>query len=106
MMKAFQTKISQREGVVVTCYAGEDGGFLAPHRDNHHEKTRHRRFTLSVVLNGGAYEGGELRFKEYGAHLYDFEPGTGVVWAAGLLHEVRPVTKGRRFVTGTHLFGE
>jgi len=30
--------------------------------------------------------------------------GTAIVWSASLLHEVLPVTSGRRLVLGVHMF--
>ena len=59
---------------------------------------------MTVNLNAGDYEGGELRFREYGEQLYAVERGTAIVWSASLLHEVLPVTKGRRLVLGVHMF--
>ncbi len=68
-------------------------------------ETRHRRFTLSVMLNAGGFEGGGLRFREYGEQEYLVETGTVIVWSCALLHEVLPITAGQRFILGTHLFG-
>ena len=59
---------------------------------------------MTVDLNAGEYDGGELRFHEYGEQLYAIERGTAIVWSASLLHEVLPVTKGRRLVLGVHMF--
>jgi len=49
-----------------------------------------------VNLNDG-YEGGELHFPEYGPHLYRPEAGGAILFSCSLLHEVLPVTRGRRF---------
>jgi predicted 2-oxoglutarate/Fe(II)-dependent dioxygenase YbiX/peroxiredoxin len=105
LQKAFQTKVSRREDYRISCYEADEGGVLAPHRDNPTAQTAHRRFTMTVNLNAGAYDGGELRFREYGEQLYAVERGTAVVWSASLLHEVLPVTRGRRFILGAHMFG-
>jgi|SaaInlStandDraft_2_1057019.scaffolds.fasta_scaffold308526_1 hypothetical protein len=40
-----------------------------------------------------------------GDHLDDIEEGMAVAWSCVLLYEVMPITKGRRFILGTHLFG-
>ena len=103
--KAFQTGISQREDYRIACYEGASRGSLGPHRDNMTEATGHRRFTASIQLNTTEYTGGELCFPEYGRQLYRGETGAAIVFSASLLHEVRPVTSGRRFMLGTHLFG-
>lgn len=103
--KAFQTRVARREDYRVARYDAADGGVLPPHRDNPTPETRHRRFTLSVLLNAGGFEGGGLRFREYGEQTYEVETGTAIVWSCSLLHEVLPVTAGQRFILGTHLFG-
>ncbi len=105
LKKAFQTAVSQRERYRISAYDAAAAGFLYPHRDNPIPAIAHRRFTVSVNLNAGDYEGGALRFREYGEDLYDVGRGTAIVWSAALLHEVLPVTSGRRFILGTHLFG-
>ncbi len=99
--KAFQARGLQREGYRIAGY--EAGGFIKPHRDNSIPTNAKRRFTMTVNLNAGDYEGGELRFREYGEQLYAVARGTAIVWSASLLHEVLPVTKGRRLVLGVHM---
>jgi peroxiredoxin/predicted 2-oxoglutarate/Fe(II)-dependent dioxygenase YbiX len=106
IFKAYQTKVSQREDYIVSCYESVEGGNLPPHRDNPSPATRHRRFSMSIHLNAGAYEGGELRFREYGEQLYDVEAGSAIVWSCSLLHEALETTKGRRFALVTHYFGD
>ena len=103
--KAFQATGLQREGYRIAGYEARDGGYLNPHRDNSTPTNANRRFTMTVNLNAGEYDGGELRFREYGEQLYAVERGTAIVWSASLLHEVLPVTKGRRMVLGVHMFG-
>jgi peroxiredoxin len=103
--KAFQAGGLQREGYRIAGYEAREGGYLNPHRDNSTPTNAKRRFTMTVNLNAGDYEGGELRFREYGEQLYAVARGTAIVWSASLLHEVLPVTKGRRLVLGVHMFG-
>jgi predicted 2-oxoglutarate/Fe(II)-dependent dioxygenase YbiX len=105
MRKAFQTGVSQREPYRIVRYDSASGGVLHAHRDNSTKETAHRRFTMTINLNAGDYEGGALRFREYGDHLYEVERGTAVIWSAALLHEVMPVTRGDRFVLGVHMYG-
>ena len=105
MRKAFQTGVSQREPYRIVRYDSASGGVLHAHRDNSTKETAHRRFTMTINLNAGEYEGGALRFREYGDHLYEVERGTAVIWSAALLHEVMPVTRGDRFVLGVHMYG-
>jgi predicted 2-oxoglutarate/Fe(II)-dependent dioxygenase YbiX len=58
---------------------------------------------MTINLNAGEYEGGELRFPEFGQDLYAVERDTAVIWSAALLHEVLPVTQGTRYVAAVHL---
>lgn len=105
VQKAFSFQATRFEGFKIACYDAAEEGFFGAHRDNLSPATAHRRFALTLNLNEG-HEGGHLRFPEYGPHLY--RPGTGgaVVFSGSLLHEVTPVTKGRRFTLLSFLFGE
>jgi peroxiredoxin/predicted 2-oxoglutarate/Fe(II)-dependent dioxygenase YbiX len=103
--KAFQTAVSRREDYRIACYDADNDGWLGPHRDNPTKQTRHRRFTMAVTLNAEDFEGGGLRFREYSGRGYLVPTGSAIVWSCALLHEVAPVTAGRRFILGTHLFG-
>lgn len=95
--KAFQFRITQFERYVVACYEAAQQGFFQPHRDNMSVGTAHRRFAMTVNLNGGEYEGGCLRFPEFGDDLYRPNTGSAIVFSCSLLHEATPVTQGRRF---------
>lgn len=103
--KTFQTRVTRREDYRIAGYDAAEGGCIGPHRDNPTRQTRHRRFTFCITLNAGEFEGGGLRFSEYSARPYLVPTGTAIVWSCSLLHEVLPVTSGRRFILGTHLFG-
>jgi predicted 2-oxoglutarate/Fe(II)-dependent dioxygenase YbiX len=87
-------------------YEGARGGKLHGHRDNFDPSTAYRRFTMSVNLNTEEFEGGELRFPEYGDQRYRPDTGTAIVFSSSLLHEALNVTSGRRFVLLAFLFGE
>lgn len=104
LAKAFAYEASRFEGFKVGCYEESSQGFFAPHRDNLSPATAHRRFALTLNLNDD-YEGGELRFPEYGQQLYRPVPGEALVFSGSHLHEVLPVTRGRRFVLLSFLFG-
>jgi predicted 2-oxoglutarate/Fe(II)-dependent dioxygenase YbiX len=84
------------ERYVVSCYDAAEGGVFHAHRDNTTQGTAHRRFACSLNLNDD-YEGGELRFPEYGPATYQPPVGGAAVFSCGLLHEARPVTRGRRY---------
>jgi predicted 2-oxoglutarate/Fe(II)-dependent dioxygenase YbiX/peroxiredoxin len=96
--KAFQFWPTRMERYIVSCYDAEEGGYFRPHRDNTTRGTAHRRFAVSLFLNSEEYEGGYLRFPEFGNALYSAPAGGAVVFACSLLHEATPVTRGRRYM--------
>jgi predicted 2-oxoglutarate/Fe(II)-dependent dioxygenase YbiX len=98
-------KPSRMERYIVSCYAAEDGGHFRAHRDNTTKGTAHRRFAVSINLNGD-FEGGEVSFPEYGPRSYKAPPGGAVVFSCPLLHAVSRVTKGRRFAFLPFLYDE
>lgn len=57
-----------------------------------------RKLAVTINLNTGDYEGGDLRFPEYGPELIQPPRGGAVVFSCLMLHEVLPVTSGERFV--------
>lgn len=95
--RAFQFKATFVERYVVACYDAEEGGYFRPHRDNTTKGTEHRRFAVTVNLNAEDYEGGDLRFPEYGRGTHRAPTGGAVVFSCSLLHEATPVTRGRRY---------
>lgn len=95
--KAFSFRADRFEGFKIACYDASTGGFFRPHRDNLTPATQHRVFALTLNLNDD-YEGGQLRFPEYGNQLYRPDAGTALVFSCAHLHEVLDVTAGRRFV--------
>jgi predicted 2-oxoglutarate/Fe(II)-dependent dioxygenase YbiX/peroxiredoxin len=96
--RAFQFEATRIERWLVACYDGEgDGGHFRPHRDNTTKGTAHRRFACTINLNAGDYEGGDLRFPEYGTRLYRAPTGGAVVFSCSLLHEATPVKRGQRY---------
>lgn len=95
--KAFQFDITRMERYIVSCYESEDQGFFRAHRDNTTAATAHRRFACTINLNAEEFEGGELRFPEFGSRLYKAPTGGAVIFSCSLLHEATPVTKGKRF---------
>ena len=49
-------------------------------------------------LNSEEFQGGDLRFPEFGQQLYKPPTGGAVVFSCSLLHEATPVTSGSRYV--------
>ena len=97
LSKAFGFQAKRGEVFKIACYEAKDRGFFEPHRDNC-DPVGGRRFAMSLNLNTGDYEGGYLRFPEYGGHLYRPATGDAVLFSCLLAHEATPVTAGRRFV--------
>lgn len=104
--RAFHYRVTRREGYRIGCYEGERGGELHGHRDDSSPRTAHRRFACSINLNSEDFSGGELRFPEFGPHLYKPASGAAIVFSSRLLHEPLHVTRGRRFVLLAFLYGE
>jgi predicted 2-oxoglutarate/Fe(II)-dependent dioxygenase YbiX len=103
--RVFSFPATRCEGFKIVRYDAESGGFFRAHRDNLSPATAHRRFALTLNLNED-YEGGELRFAEYGPMTYRPAAGEALVFSCSLLHEVTVVTAGRRFALLSFLFGE
>lgn len=104
--QAFKFRVTRSETFRIGCYDAGERGHFRPHRDDTSTQTRHRRFAMSLNLNSGEYEGGELRFPEYGHQRFDVERGSAVVFSCSLLHEAMPVTVGRRVGVFSFFYGE
>jgi predicted 2-oxoglutarate/Fe(II)-dependent dioxygenase YbiX/peroxiredoxin len=95
--KAFQFNATRIERYIVACYDADEGGYFRPHRDNTTAGTAHRKFAVSINLNAEHFDGGDLRFPEFGPRTYRPPTGGAVVFSCSLLHEATPVTRGRRY---------
>lgn len=97
LVKVFNYRAPYRfEGLYILSYRDDRQDFFGSHRDNLRQESP-RRFALSLNLNDD-FEGGELRFPEYGPHLYKPGAGGAAVFSCDLLHEALPVTRGQRWV--------
>lgn len=103
--KAFQFQVTRIERYIVACYDASDGGYFRPHRDNTTTGTAHRKFAVSINLNED-FDGGDLRFREFGSRTYRPPLGGAVVFSCSLLHEATPVTRGTRYATLPFLYDE
>lgn len=103
---AFQFRATRMERYLVARYDAGDQGFFRAHRDNTTSGTAHRRFAVTLNLNAGDYQGGELRFPEFGRRTYKPPTGGAVVFSCSLLHEATPVTSGERFAFLPFLYDE
>lgn len=96
ILKVHQFKVTRMERYIVSCYSAEDRGHFRAHRDNTTAGTAHRRFAVSINLNGD-FEGGEISFPEYGPRRFKPPVGGACVFSCSLLHEVSPVSAGNRY---------
>jgi hypothetical protein len=85
---------------IVLSYSADAQHFFGAHRDNGAPTTADRAFAVSLNLNDD-FEGGELVFPEYAAVRVSPPAGGAAVFSCSLLHQVLPVTRGRRFVLTT-----
>ena len=94
--RAYMQTPTRIERYLISCYDVNEGGVFHAHRDNTTLATAHRRFACSINLNDD-FEGGDLRFAEYGRQTYRPTRGGAVVFSCGLLHEATAMTRGRRY---------
>jgi predicted 2-oxoglutarate/Fe(II)-dependent dioxygenase YbiX len=85
---------------VILSYSAEGQHFFGAHRDNGAPTTADRAFAVSLNLNDD-FAGGELVFPEYAGVRVTPPPGAAAVFSCSLLHQVLPVTRGRRYVLTT-----
>jgi predicted 2-oxoglutarate/Fe(II)-dependent dioxygenase YbiX len=105
MERFFQYKPTRMERYMVSCYDTETGGHFSRHRDNINKGAEHRRFAASFNLNSD-FDGCELMFPEFGRKLYKVPCGGGVIFSTGALHEVMPITRGKRYAFIPFFYGE
>ena len=104
--KAFSYQATRLERYIVACYDAQEGGWFNAHRDNTTAGTAHRRFACSINLNAGEFDGGDLRFPEFGSRTYRPPTGGAVVFSCSLLHEATRVTRGTRYAFLPFFFDE
>ena len=95
--KAFHVQVAHLDRILLARY-DDTGGWFRRHRDNSSAHLAWREFAVTLNLNTGAFEGGELLFPEYNDHRHAPPAGGALVFSASLLHEALPVTRGRRYV--------
>jgi peroxiredoxin len=101
----FQFDATRMDRYIVACYDSAVGGHFYRHRDNVNAGAQHRRFAVTINLNKD-YDGCDLQFPEFGRKVYRAPVGGAVVFSCGALHQVTPVTRGRRYAFLAFLYGE
>ena len=104
--RSFGWQARHIERYLICRYGAEDNGFFFPHRDDATAGTAHRKFAVTLNLNADDYEGGELRFPEFGRRTYKPPTGGAAVFGCNLLHEATPVTSGERFAVVPFLYDD
>ena len=94
--RAFGWRATEIERDLICRYDAADEGFFSAHRDDVTAGSAHRKFAVTINLNAD-YEGGALRFPEFGRRTYAPPAGGATVFCCSLLHEVTPVTSGTRY---------
>jgi peroxiredoxin len=101
----FQFSPTRMDRYIVACYDSAIGGHFHRHRDNVNVGAQHRRFAVTVNLNKD-YDGCDLVFPEFGRRTYRAPAGGAIVFSCGALHQVTPVTRGKRYAFLAFLYGE
>jgi hypothetical protein len=103
--KSFQYPITHWERLRIGCCQGERGG-----RCTGIGTISSPRLIVASrcrsISTSKKFEGGELRFPEFGDQRYRPANGTAIVFSSSLLHEALHVTSGRRLVLLAFLFGD
>jgi predicted 2-oxoglutarate/Fe(II)-dependent dioxygenase YbiX len=100
-----QFRATRMDRDIIACYDSAAGGHFHRHRDNVNAGAEHRRFAVTINLNTD-YDGGELVFPEFGRKAYRAPCGGAIVFSCGALHQVTPVTRGRRYAFLAFLYEE
>jgi len=106
IFRAFQAEMTRVEELKVVRYDSRPGGYFRPHRDNRQPSNAHRRFAMTLNLNSEDYQGGRLRFPEYGGASYKPATGEAVIFSCTLMHEATNVEDGVRYVLLSFLYDE
>ena len=101
----FQFKVTRMDRYIVACYDSAVAAHFHRHRDNINAGAQHRRFALSINLNND-FDGGDLIFPEFGHKTYRPSEGGALVFSCGALHQVTPVTRGKRYAFLAFMYGE
>jgi predicted 2-oxoglutarate/Fe(II)-dependent dioxygenase YbiX/peroxiredoxin len=101
----FQFQATRMDRYIVACYDSAVGGHFYRHRDNVNLGAQHRRFAVSINLNKD-FAGCDLVLPEFGRRAYRAPHGGALVFSCGALHQVTPVTAGRRYAFLAFLYGE
>ena len=99
----FCSNIQFREKWKIGHYKSRDGGFYNLHTDDARE-TKYRKTSMVIALSDPLeYEGGELYFPDLNEE-FRLDKGSIIVFKSSLLHGVKPVTNGDRYIIASFMF--
>lgn len=102
---AFKINLAYRETYKVGTYYANDGGFYIPHTDTQ-GGMEYRNISCVICLsNTKDYEGGYFRFVDL-KKTFKFDRGDAIIFDSNLLHEVKPVTSGKRQILASFMWKE
>jgi predicted 2-oxoglutarate/Fe(II)-dependent dioxygenase YbiX len=97
--------IKYREKWKIGHYLSDNEGFYNFHTDDARE-TKYRKTSMVCALSDpNDYEGGELFFKDLNK-TFKLQKGSVIVFKSSLLHGVKAVTKGQRYVMISFFFDD
>lgn len=107
LIKKADCNCNLRERWRLLYYNGDldENSFRGPHTDwtNY---SNHRLMSIVIAIsNENDYEGGELCFKDYDLKL-KLQERSAIIFDSKLVHEVLPVTRGKRYVLQAFLFND
>lgn len=107
IQRVFSFQVTRHEPFKLVRYSADTGGYFRPHRDNVTKDVYYRRFAMTLNLNDtDSYQGGQLRFPEFGPHLYQPPRGGAIVFSCSLVHEAMDVSEGVRYAMLAFYYNE
>lgn len=99
----FDSDIKFRERWKFGWYKSDDGGYYNVHRDDI-IATKYRKMSMTVALsNPEDYDGGEFYLPDLKKE-FKLKKGSAIVFRSSVLHGVKPVTRGERYVLAGFMF--
>jgi hypothetical protein len=93
----FQFRPTRMDRYMVSCYDAETGGHFFRHRDNLNAGCAAPALRGVDQSQCKDYDGCDLMFPEFGRRLYRAPHGGAIVFSTGALHQVTPITRGKRY---------
>jgi predicted 2-oxoglutarate/Fe(II)-dependent dioxygenase YbiX len=103
LYKSFNSYPSYREKWKIAHYKGDHKGFYTEHRDNQCRISHRKISAICMLSDPSEYEGGELYFPELDKSFI-LKKGSVIFFNPNLLHGVKEVINGERFIILSFLF--